>query len=111
MALKTARQDIDYYNGDSMTKSYTVTLGGVAVDLSGDSLILTIKKTKKGTAIATLSTATGTITVSGADNNIVNLIFNNEFDEERIYLQDLYNITDDDTIWYGNLNVTLEVHD
>jgi hypothetical protein len=109
MALAPANQNIYYYNGDSRTKSYTVTDGdGAAVDLSGDTLTLTIKKKKSGTAVATLSTGSE-ITISGASNNVVNIAFNNEL-EERSYYYDLYNNTDDETIMYGLLIVTEEVH-
>jgi hypothetical protein len=111
MALAPANQDIYYYNGDSRTKSYTVTDGdGAAVDLSGDTLTLTIKK-KKGdsSAVATLSTASE-ITISGASNNVVNIAFNNAVFDERSYYYDLYNNTNDDTIMYGLLIVTKEVH-
>ena len=111
MALSPANQDIYYYNGDSRTKSYTVTDGdGAAVDLSGDTLTLTIKKKKDdSSAVATLSTASE-ITISGASNNVVNIAFNNEVFDERSYYYDLYNNTDDETIMYGLLIVTKEVH-
>ena len=111
MALSPAYQDIYYYNGDSRTKSYTVTdADGAAVDLSGDTLTLTVKK-KKGdsSAVATLSTASE-ITISGDDSNVVNIAFNNAVFDERSYYYDLYNNTDDETIMYGLLIVTKEVH-
>jgi hypothetical protein len=111
MALSPAYQDIEYYNNDSITKSYTVTdQDGNPVDLSGDTLTLTVKKEKSGTAIQTLSTASE-ITISGAGNNVVNIAFNHDFVEERSFVYDLYNNTDDDTIMYGLLIVTLETND
>jgi len=116
MSLSPAYKDIDYYNNDSRTKLYTVTDGdGVAVDLSGDVLKLTIKKDKGGSTVYTLSTATGSvggdITVTGAGNNVVNVAFDHSFDEERSYYYDLYNVTDDETIMYGKFIVTQEIHD
>ena len=111
MALSPANQDIYYYNGDSRTKSYTVTdADDAAVDLSGDTLTLTIKKNKSGAAVATLTTTASTITVSGASSNVVSLIFNNADFEERSYHYDLYNNTDDDTIMYGLFIVTKNIH-
>lgn len=111
MALAPANQPIYYYANDARTKSYTITDGdGAAVDLSGDTLSLTIKKKKGGTAVDTLTTTAGDITISGASNNVVNIAFNNDL-EEREYFYDLYNNTDDQTIMYGKLKVTEEVHD
>ena len=110
MSLAPANQDIYYYNGDSRTKSYTVTDGdGAAVDLSGDTITLTIKKTKDSAAFATLSTASE-ITISGASNNVVNIAFNLATFDERSYVYDLYDNTDDQTIMYGLFIVTKEVH-
>lgn len=113
MSLSPAKQDIYYYNKDSITKSYIITnkITGAAVNLSDDTLTLTIKKKKSETAITTLTTTAGTITVSGVDGNIVNLHFNNDLEEERAFFQDLYNNTLDRTMWYGKLIVTIESHD
>lgn len=111
MALGPAYQDINYYNNDSRTKSYTITdEDDAAVDLSGDTLTLAVKKTKEGTAIETLSTASE-ITISGASNNIVNIAFNHDFVEERSFVYDLYDNTLDETIMYGLLIVVLESND
>jgi hypothetical protein len=110
MALSPANQDIYYYNGDSRTKSYTVTDGdGAAVDLSGDTLTLTIRKKKGGAVVTTLTTASE-ITISGASNNVVNIAFNLAIFDERSYVYDLYDNTDDETIMYGLFIVTKEVH-
>lgn len=47
MTLSPAYQDIYYYANDSVTKSYTITdAEDAAVDLSGDTLTLTIRKKK-----------------------------------------------------------------
>jgi len=109
MALSPANQDIYYYANDARDKVYTVTDGdGAAVDLSGDTLTLTIRKKKGGTVVSTLSTASE-IAISGASNNVVTISFNNDLDE-RSYYYDLYNNTDDQTIMYGLLIVTGEVH-
>ncbi len=109
MALSPAYQDIEYYNGDSRTKSYTVTdADGVAVDLSGDTITLTIKKRKSGSAVATLTTASE-ISISGASNNVVNITFNHDL-VERAYYYDLYDNTDDQTLMYGKFIVTGEIH-
>ena len=112
MALSPASQDINYYNGDSRTKSYTITdENGDPVDLSGDTLTLTIRKRKgDATAVATLSTASE-ITISGASNNIVSIAFNHDVFSQRSYVHDLYDNTDDQTIMYGLFIVTTEVHD
>ena len=109
MAIAPANQDIYYYSNDSRAKAYTVTDGdGSAVDLSGDTITLTIRKKKGGAVIATLTTASE-IAISGANNNIVTITFNHDF-EERSYVYDLYDNTDDQTIMYGLLIVTDEVH-
>ena len=109
-AIKAANYDITYYNADSYDLSVTITdQDGSAVDLSGDTLTMTIKKKKTNTtAVATLSTASE-IAVSGASNNVVTISFNIDLDE-RSYYYDLYNNTDDDTIMYGMFIVTGEVH-
>ena len=109
MALSPANQDIYYYSNDSRAKAYTVTDGdGAAVDLSGDTLTLTVRKKKGGAVVATLTT-TSEIVISGASSNIVTITFNHDL-EERSYVYDLYNNTDDFTIMYGLLIVTDEVH-
>ena len=109
MALSPANQDIEYYSNDSITKSYTVTdQDDAAVNLSGDTLTLTIRKKKGGAVVETLTTASE-ITVSGASNNIVTITFNHDL-EERAYVYDLYDNTDDETIMYGLLIVTEEIH-
>jgi hypothetical protein len=115
MALSPANEPIYYYANDSRTKSFTVTDGDeAAVDLSSSVLKFTIRKRKGGTVIYTLSTATGSIggdiTVSGASNNIVNIAFNHDL-EERSYYYDLYDQTNDETIMYGKLIVTEEIHE
>ena len=110
MALAPANQDICYYNNDSRTKSYTITdADGVAIDLSGDTLTLTVRKKKDSAILATLSTASE-ITISGASNNVVNIAFNHDFTNERSYVYDLYDNTDDQTLMYGLLIVTNETH-
>ena len=110
MALSPANQDIYYYSGDTITKSYTVTDNlGAPVDLSGDTLTLTIKKSKCSPIFTTFSTASE-ITISGANNNVVNIALNHDIFEERAYYQDLYNNTEDKTIWYGRFIVTESVH-
>ena len=109
MALAPANQDIEYYSNDSRIKTYTITdEDGLAVDLSGDTLTFTARKRKPGDVVFTLSTASE-ITISGDDNNVVNITFNNDLDE-RSYVYDLYDNTDDQTLMYGLLIVTEEVH-
>jgi len=110
MALAPANQDINYYNGDTRAKVYTITDGdGAAVSLSGDTLTLTIRKKKGGTVVATLTTASE-IAISGASNNIVTITFNHATFSERSYVYDLYDNTDDQTIMYGIFIVTKEIH-
>ena len=108
--LKPGNYDITYYANDEFDLSITVTdANGDAVDLSGDTLTLTIKKRKRSSAIYTLTTASE-IVISGASNNIVT--FNGNYDlDQRAYRYDLYNNTDEETIMQGLFIVTKEVHD
>ena len=109
-AILPANYNIDYYNADSYDLSITITdQDGSAVDLSGDTITLTIKKDKDdSSAVSTLSTASE-IAISGASNNILTITINLDLDE-RSYYYDLYNNTDDETIMYGLFIVTKEVH-
>jgi hypothetical protein len=108
--LKPANYDITYYANDEFDLSIEVKdADGVAVDLSGDTITMTIKKKKSSAAVYTLSTASE-ITISGASNSI--LTFSGNYDlKEMGYYYDLYNNTDEVTIMYGNFIVTEEVHD
>lgn len=112
MALSPAYKDIYYYNGDSITKSYTITdkSDGSAISQAGDTLTLTIKESKEGEAVATLTTASE-ISISGVSNNVVNVAFDHDVFVEKSYYYDLYNNTDDKTIMFGKFIVTKEVHD
>ena len=101
---------INYYNGDTISKSYAVAdSAGNPVDLSGMDLIFTLKKKKTGVVIESLTSASG-IVISGADNDIFTLTLNFDLDLVR-YFHDLYNITGDYTLMYGPFNVTMQVND
>jgi len=103
-----AKENIEYYSGAAINKSYTITdSDGAAVDLSGKSLKFTIKKRKKGCVIAELDSA---IIVSGTGDNIVTLPLNFELDE-MIYYYDLWNVTDDYPLMYGRFETTEKVID
>lgn len=111
MAIGPAQVDIEYYNTESRTKSFTIRdQDNAAVDLSSKTLILTIKVDPSSAVVATLSTTASTITVSGASDNVVNLIFNLDISRGN-YVYDLYNETDDTFIMYGKLSVTGEVYE
>jgi len=110
MAINPAKQNIEYYNNEGVTKSFIVTdADGDPVDLSEDTLVLTIKKKKSGTAVFTLTTASE-LSVSGANGNTVNITLDHDL-EERSYFYDLYDSTLDETIMFGLFIVTGEVHD
>ena len=101
---------INYYNGDTINKSYTAAdSAGNPIDLSGKDLIFTLKKKKTGVAIDTLTSASG-IAISGANNDIFTLTLNFDLDLTR-YFHDLYNISDDYTLMRGPFTVTLQVND
>ena len=76
---------------------------GAAVDLSGKTLVYSIRNSENGTALSTLTTATE-ITISGASNNIVT-ITKASIDElkEKTYHHDLENTTDNKMLFDGNL--------
>ncbi len=106
IAISPANVPITYYANDSYTLSFQVTdEDGDPVSLGGKTLTLTLRKHLSGTVIETLSTASE-ISINGS---IITVTLNLDL-EERAYIYDLYNNTDDETIMYGLFIVTKEVH-
>ena len=102
--------DIKYYLNDDFDLSFSVTdQDDNDVDLSTKSLSMQIKKRKTDTtSLIELTTAAGDIVVSGDNNNI--LTFNGTLAlSERVYVYDLENTTDSNTIMYGFFKVTGDV--
>lgn len=111
MPVAPAYQVIDYYNKDSRTKTYTFTdANGDPINMNGHTLTFTVKKTKLGAVVHTLSTDSE-IAISGAGYNVVSIAFDHDFVEERRFYYDLYDNTDDQTRMYGRFNVTIQVND
>lgn len=108
MAISPANQDIDYYSGSEIGKSYTVTdADGNAVDLSGATLEIQVKRRATdplSKVLAFFKTEDDTITISGAGNNVVTLHGVHQMDQD-IYYQDLFWEEEDDYIWEGKFLV------
>lgn len=106
---KGSYNSIFYYNKTDFDLQVTITDNDDnAVDLSGDTLTFTVKRTADHTSsVLTLST-NDAITVSGANNNVIT--FSGQYDlQERNYVYDLLNSTDKDVLMYGSLTVTKNV--
>jgi hypothetical protein len=69
------------------------------VDLTGKSLVFSIRTTESGTATETLTTAAGTITI----NTSVVTMSKTLSVSSDVYFHDLLNVTDDKTIMDGKL--------
>lgn len=111
MALTPAKQDIYYYSGDELNKSYAVTKDRLPVDMSGDTLVMQIKKHKTdplSRAVAVLTSAGGTITVFGANNSSYTLSGIYVLDEGTYYY-DIERTNINETTQYGRFIVTGDV--
>jgi hypothetical protein len=103
---RAANVDIPYNIREEFLWSGTVTLDGSPVDLSGKTLLYSIRSTENGSAVATASTASE-IVVSGANNNIVTITIDSISGiKERTYFHDLENTTDNKMIFDGKLICT-----
>jgi len=102
---RAARIDIKYNIRESFSWSGTVTdSNGDPVDLSGKTLIYSIRTTEGGTALTTI---TDGITVSGASNNIVTISAESITGiVGRSYYHDLENTTDNEMVFDGRLIAT-----
>ena len=94
---KQAKKNIKYKNNSDFELSITVTSGGAAVDLSGDTIRMDIKKNRDYQSYVYRLLSGTDITVSGASNNILtwSKVMNLPND---IYFYDVYNATDGDYI-------------
>jgi hypothetical protein len=102
---------IRHYLSDAFRFSVSVTdQADDPVDLSEKELLFSVRNSEGGTAIATILKDTGFI-IEGANNNIVT--FDVVFDklEERSYFYDLFNVTDRETIFDGELICSFKGHD
>jgi len=108
-AKEAKKKDICYISRSSYTLYFEVTdKDNNPVDLSGKSLIFKVKEgINSSTSVAEL---TSTITVTGANNNIVGLPMDFDLKEKR-YHHGLKNIDDDSQIMYGYFDVTESVND
>lgn len=108
MEINIAKQDdanIKYKNNSEFDLSVTVTSNGSAVDLSGKTIRMDVKKNRTYQSyVYRLSTTGGEITISGADNNILtwSKVMNLPNDT---YVYDVYNVTDEDYIMGGLIKV------
>jgi hypothetical protein len=93
--------DIRHNLREKFTMIITVTdQDSAAVDLSAKTLLFSIRETESGTAVDTMGTAEGTITVSGASNNV--LTFSKTLTlSQKNYYYDLLNSTDTENIMDG----------
>ena len=111
MALSPAYEDIEYYSGDELNKSYIVLKGGLPVDMSLDTLVMHVKRKRTDPitmAVAVLSSTAGTITVSGANNNIYTLSGQYVLDQDTYYY-DIERTNVKETPQYGKFIVTGDV--
>ena len=104
---KPQNNDIQFYLRDRLEMILVVTdQDDAAVDLSGNSLVFSIRKTENGTALETITTASGDIVIGGDDNNMLTFVKELSGIEERTYYYDLYNVTEKDTITDGKFIAT-----
>lgn len=112
MSVKPAYIDIDYYSGDEMDKSYAVTdADGAAVNLTGVALIMQVKRRRTdpvAKVLAEFRTDDNTLTVSGANGNIVTLSGAHALDQ-NIFYQDMERQDVPETVWYGKFLVIGDV--
>jgi hypothetical protein len=100
---RAASVDIKYNINESFVWQGTITDSGVAVDLSGKTLVYSVRSTDSGTAIDTATTASE-IVISGASNNIVTITIDAISGiTERSYYHDLENTTDNKMLFDGKL--------
>ena len=100
--VRAEKVEIPYYLRDNFYLKFDVyDQDNVAVDLSGKSLVFSIRETENGTAIATATTADSEITISTSTVTI-----SKDFSStltEKVYYADLDNATDNYTIIDGAL--------
>ena len=76
---------------------------GVARDLSGESLVFSIREEENGDAIETLTTAVGEITISGDDNDIVAFSKVLDITTDNYFHDLLITTADDESLMDGKL--------
>lgn len=107
---KAAQCEIRYYRNDARELIISVTEDGSAVNLTGKSLKMQIKRRKNdpdSKVLYELTTSSG-IAISGTEGNIITISL--EFNlEEDDYYYDLENTTDKTTLIYGKFIVTGDV--
>jgi hypothetical protein len=103
---RAANIDIKYNIREQFVWVGTVTdAGGSAVDLSGKTLLYSVRKRENSEAVLTASTASE-IVVSGANNNVITITIATPDLTERTYYHDLENTTDNKMIFDGKLQCT-----
>ena len=109
--IKAQENDISHYRGDVFDEVWTITKDDEsAYDLSGKTLVLSIKEKKTYTTAAeTLTTTDGEIAISGASNNVLTFDKVVELDE-RGYYYDLEIVDDNYTISYGQWKEVYDVN-
>ncbi|GAF82807.1 unnamed protein product [marine sediment metagenome] len=106
--ISGSKQPIEYYANDEFDLSVTITQGGSAVDLSGKTLVMEIKKDVNYQSFVYQLTTASEITVSGASDNIVTFSGTYNLDQ-RVYFYSLKNTTDSETLMYGTFIVTKNI--
>ena len=101
---KQVTKNIKYKNNSDFDLSITVTYNGSAVDLSGDTIRMDIKKNRNYQSYVYRLLSGTDITVSGANNNILTWSKTMNLPND-IYFYDVYNATDGDYIMGGLIKV------
>ena len=100
---RAANVDIKYNIRESFSWTGTITdQDDAAVDLSGKTLVYSVRKRENSTAVDSLTTDSE-ITISGASNNIVTIAADSITVSERSYFHDLENTTDNKMLFDGKL--------
>jgi len=101
---RAARIDIKHNLRESFVWAGTVVdQDGAAVDLSGKSLIYSVRSTENGTALFTFTSNAGDIGVSGSSNNVITISGTLTGLSGRAYHHDLENLTDNRMVFDGRL--------
>jgi hypothetical protein len=72
--LRPAQYNVQIWRNDTWAQVFAITANNVAVNLSGSTITIQVRKTASATSIdLTLSTADSSISIGGASNNQITL--------------------------------------
>ena len=101
---KEADVNIKYKNNSDFDLVVTITSGGSAVDLSGDTIRMDIKENRNFQSYVYRLTTATEITISGANNNVLTFSKTMNLPNDTYYY-DCYDATDGDYLFGGFIKV------